>query len=117
MLDLYLHHGRLDPNTGGTDEEGNVLDDWGFDGPRLTGVIGTHRTYDNMMNVFFVNEEAMATAKALTGWEEWDDNALRLRRVDGCTAIHNAARNRDEFFGDWGLIVTSPRPEASPAHA
>lgn len=92
-FELYLLHGRNAP-----DEK---LEDWGFDGHRLQGVTGIHQTYGNPVNVFFVDREAMLNAKARTGWEEWDENALTMKwREDLVYTIEGAV---ESYYGDWGL--------------
>lgn len=89
-MELYLHHGRKT-----ADEE---LEDWGFDGPRLQGVTGIHVTYLTHYSVHFESAEACATAQALTGWDRWDVNALRMLFED------DLVKTKDGLFGDWGLM-------------
>jgi hypothetical protein len=109
---LYMHHGRLDPNGGATDEDGNEIDDWGFTGPDLPNVEGMHVTYTKM-RLFFVDEAAKAYAKALTGWDDGHgDNDLFVPQQSDCLK---------EFFGDWGIAAgvvqpggTLPTIELSP---
>ncbi len=119
---LYMHHGRLDPSTGGTDEEGNEVDDWGFEGPNLVGVIGTHVTYGEL-RVFFGDATAARVAKALTGWADGngdEDLCVNFSEDNSCLRRFNAARGRDEFFGDWGLAMSMRHMTAraeSEAHA
>ncbi len=101
-FDLYLLHGRLDPTSGGTDAAGHLVDDWGFAGPRLKHCIGVHGTYGEL-HIFFKDVGAATDAKAATGWENWDDTSLVLPMKEDCVVMFNAARNRKEYFGDWGL--------------
>jgi hypothetical protein len=91
MFELYLLHGRDDVN--------EALEDWGFDGPRLQGVIGTHQTYGDRLNVFFANRDAFNAAKALTDWETCDENALTMAWRDDCVMA------KGKFYGDWGLML------------
>lgn len=101
-MDLYIHHGRKSP-----DEK---LDNWGPQGPRLKGVKGIHQTYGNPANVFFVDAAAKEEAKRLTGWEEWDDNALTMRWGPGPAPTANelvvckGPDGVEMFYGDWGLM-------------
>jgi hypothetical protein len=101
-MDLYIYHGRLDPKGPATDLEGNEVDDWGFEGPRLQGVLGFHCTYD-LFNVFFDSIENADNAQVLTGWEKWDEKVLTLEMTDNCVRIYNVKRGRFEYFGDWGM--------------
>lgn len=96
-MELYLHHGRKT-----VDES---LDDWGPNGPTLKGVKGIHQTYGNGPNVFFKSRNYMILAKALTGWEEWDDNALTMRWApnnEGLVEVRDGSNTI--FYGDWGII-------------
>lgn len=106
-MDFYMHHGRLNPDGGGSDEEGKEIDDWGFEGPRLKDCIGFHCTYgaDGHFNVFFKDANAAETAQRLTGWSKWDDNALTAEyfRDGSLLRIYNRLLGRVEFFGDWGI--------------
>lgn len=95
-FDLYLHHGRKTP-----DEE---LEDWGPEGPRLKDVIGIHQTYGNAANVFFKDAPAKQAAQQLTGWEEWEPNALTMRWQDDMVAVKTDTSTM--YFGDWGIIPT-----------
>jgi hypothetical protein len=104
-MDLYMSHGRLNPNGTGSDIYGVEIDDWGFEGPRLHGVIGFHCTYglDGTFAVYFESAEACEAAQALTGWDWWDDRALLLQTEEDCVRIYNNERKRFEYFGDWGM--------------
>jgi hypothetical protein len=93
-MELYLSHGRKTP-----DEQ---LSDWGDNGPRLQGCIGLHQTYGHEANVYFTDNAAMLAAKALTGWEEWDDNALTMRWHEDM--VHTQCNGVSMYYGDWGII-------------
>lgn len=110
-MDFYMHHGRTDPDgppqlldSNGTPFD---VDDWGFEGPHLTGCIGFHATYgvQGHWNLYFENSDAANRAEALTGWQRWDDNCLTVdfSTDNSCVRIRDAQFNRDHFFGDWGL--------------
>jgi hypothetical protein len=93
-MDLYLQHGRKTP-----DER---LEDWGSEGPRLKGVAGIHQTYGNAANVHFTDRAAMLEAQRLTGWEEWDDNALTMKwHEDMVLCVCDGVAS---YYGDWGLM-------------
>ena len=104
-MNLYMTHGRLDPDTSGTDIEGNEVEDWGFDGPTLAGSIGFHCTYgfDGQFNIWFKDEEACSNARAATGWDRFDDCALTVEVQGDCLRIYSLERDRFEYFGEWGL--------------
>lgn len=102
---LRLYHGRLDPDGPATDTEGNVTDDWGFEGPELSGITAIDFTYGNWMPVFNTHNQA-AIAKALTGWDGGNmEYSLTIRTSDrgDLIRIWNGARQRDEYFGDFML--------------
>jgi len=104
-MNLYIYHGRLAPNGGATDIEGNEVDDWGFEGPTLENCVGFHTTYFNEghFNVYFADEVARKAAQAKTGWKDWDETALTVEMEDGCLRLFNSERQRTEYFGDWGM--------------
>lgn len=104
-MNLYMHHGRLDPSGPGTDEDGNPVDDWGFEGPRFGGVIGFHCTYgfDGHFNIWFESIEACDAAQRVTGWNYFDDCALTVAVEENCLRIWNREKQRHEYFGDWGI--------------
>jgi hypothetical protein len=96
MFELYLKHGR--------ESVEQDMEDWGFDGPRLTGVIGLHQTYDTNVRIVFENRAAMLRAKEATGWLEWDDNSLELARCEDLVMTYVPHKR---YFGDWGLWLPS----------
>lgn len=106
-MNFYMLHGRLDPDGQPENPPGSPVDDWGFDGPRLEGVIGFHCTYgtSGYFNVFFEDWKARAIAQAQTGWEAWEDNALtaRFSSDDSLLVIKDRISGRDHYFGDWGI--------------
>jgi hypothetical protein len=90
---LLLIHGRKT-----ADEE---MNGWGFDGGWIEGIEAVHYTYGTP-NIFFVSNEAAQAAHARTGWEFWDDNALRPKIVDGMIHLaHGCDDGREAYFGDW----------------
>lgn len=88
---LYLFHGRTHP------EEN--LDDWGFEGPTLKGVLYVHVTYMQTLTVGFNNKENFQKALTETGWRVWDDLTLEMSIVD------DLVQTEDGYFGDWELQV------------
>lgn len=101
MFELYLKHGRSDPH--------EKLDDWGFEGPRLAGVIGVHQTYGNAINVFFKDRQHMLMAKSRTRWDEWDENALTMNWCGDLVYCCEGAV--ESYYGDWGIITTESKDE------
>ena len=89
QVELYLKHGRNNPS--------EDLEEWGFDGPRLQNVIGTHQTYGTAIKVFFATEADARAAQGLTGWEVWDANSLTMKWKDDLVEAGG------KFYGDWGL--------------
>ena len=106
-MDFYMHHGRTNPEGGPTTIEGEPVDDWGFEGPRLERCIGFHCTYgaQGHFNVFFEDWQARAIAQAQTGWEKWEDDALTAQFAnDGALmVIKDRKSGRTFYFGDWGI--------------
>lgn len=106
-MDFYMHHGRTAPDGKPTDYQGNPVDDWGFDGPRLHGCTGFHCTYgvDGHFNVFFESTAARDAAIKQTGWPEWEETSLTALFSDdnSLLKIWNAERGRIDYFGDWGI--------------
>lgn len=106
-MDFYMYHGRLDPDGGPSDEDGNCIDNWGFEGPRLAGVTGFHCTYgvDGHWNLWFDKPTSADIAEALTGWDRWEDCALTVAfsTDNSLVSIFNTAKQRAEYFGDWGI--------------
>lgn len=97
---ILLIHGRYD-----VDQE---MDDWGFRGPHIEGIVALHATYLTTFAVWFLDKEAAEKARAMTGWKEWDENALEMRfnkdllvakDIDGQTA----------YYGDWELQMFEPK--------
>ncbi|HGC5813298.1 TPA: hypothetical protein ACIZA9_003019 [Legionella pneumophila] len=63
--------------------------------PILNGVDGIIWTY-GVPRVFFVNDNALKTAKDLTGWDEIAD-ALEMR------VYEDLIKTNEGYFGDWEL--------------
>lgn len=87
MMKLRLYHGRNNPE--------QEMNDWGFEGAILNGVDGIIWTY-GVPRVFFVNDNALKTAKDLTGWDEIAD-ALEMR------VYEDLIKTNEGYFGDWEL--------------
>lgn len=97
MFELYLSHGRNDP--------AENLDDWGFEGPRLSGVVGIHETYRSTLRVIFASPAAADEAANATGWEKWDANELAMPFEDDLVRCGEGGAGALVYFGDWGLII------------
>lgn len=106
-MDFYMYHGRLSESDGATDTEGQPIDGWGFEGPRLEKCIGFHCTYgaEGHFNVFFEDTAARNAAQELTGWPVWNDKALIAQFSSDYTLLKilEPKRFRLEYFGDWGI--------------
>jgi hypothetical protein len=103
MFDLYLHHGRDDPAAD--------MDEFGYEGPRLSGVVGIHETYSTHLHVIFSSPKAADEAEAATGWERWDTDRLCAPLIDGLVRCGTGGAGALSYFGDWGLI----EPETAKA--
>lgn len=100
---LHLYHGRTTHDGPATDVEGNEIEDWGFEGPKLAGVKSLVWTYGNL-SVLFESEDAYRAAEAATKWLDAPfDNSLRVSFVGDVVRVFNTTRVRYEFFGDWSL--------------
>ncbi|SEG42494.1 hypothetical protein SAMN02746093_02904 [Legionella quinlivanii DSM 21216] len=87
-MKIRLYHGRNNPE--------QEMDDWGFEGVTLDGVEGIIWTY-GVPRVYFVNENALQTAKDLTGWDALGDG-LEMH------VFEDLIKTNGGFFGDWELI-------------
>lgn len=99
MFDLYLHHGRHDP--------AQDMANWGFDGPRISGVTGTHWTYGTWQ-IVFSSAAAAKAAQEETGWNIGNDDNMLEMPVHEDLAV---ATGKDEvrcYYGDWGLMLSHP---------
>ncbi len=110
-MNLALYHGRLHPDQGGTDSDGNPSDDWGFVGPVLFGVRALDFTYGSFQVVYEDNElgaMACAAAHVITGWRPGTHSHSLEIYFEGAgyelIKIWNAERARHEYFGDWWLV-------------
>ena len=113
-MDFYMYHGRIDPKGSPQAYTRTVegvqysdVDDWGFEGRRLSGVIGFHCTYGphGHFNLYFEDDRAAKEAQRVTGWDEWEDNALTVRfspEYDQ-VRIDDPAFGIPHYFGDWGI--------------
>lgn len=90
-MDLILFHGRDTP-----DED---IDDWGFQGPTLHGVLDLHVTYMQTFTVWFNSRENFNAAHAATGWRKWDDLALEMQIEDELVVAGG------KYYGDWEIAV------------
>jgi hypothetical protein len=95
-MKLFLYHGRED-----VDQE---MDDWGFDGPLLEGVKYAVVTYFSTYRIAFTTRKAYRQAKALTGWDEWDEGelCLEMRTHQDGLVVTNVA-GVEKYYGDWCL--------------
>lgn len=105
MLDLYMSHGRRDP--------AEEMPDWGFDGPRLSNVIGIHETYRTTLRVIFADAESAKQAQRATGWDSWDTCELEAQIASDMLACDH--RGDRAYFGDWGLIEPESQRHARAA--
>jgi hypothetical protein len=101
-LELYLYHGRFDPN--------QEMDEWGFDGPRLTGITKLSVMYGAHL-VWFISEEAAQAARQITGWDAGIDPHLTLELpyfedMVECQITDANRVVRKAYFGDWCLGTT-----------
>lgn len=100
MLSLLLIHGRFDP--------GKQMEDWGFAGPTLTGIVALHVTYMATLVLYFTDHHAAQRAHALTGWPHWDDTALELMFHDDLLMVRPISLDRPAaYYGDWELQGSS----------
>lgn len=53
-------------------------------------------TYFSLTRVMFTSTEAMNAAKEITGWDEWDEVTLELRRHDDLVKVGGS------YYADWG---------------
>jgi hypothetical protein len=95
---MLLLHGRHDP-----EEE---MQDWGFNGPIIPGIIAVHYTYGGA-NIFFESVSAANHAQELTGWDKFDDHALKMNQLDDVVFIDHPELGRC-YFGDWEFQSKTP---------
>jgi hypothetical protein len=109
---LHLYHGRLKPDQGGTDLEGNECDDWGFEGPKIEGIQALDFTYGEFQIVFPDDDpeegkRLINVANGQTGWGEGHHEFSLIIQFAGegndLIRIYNTERMRHEYFGDWWL--------------
>ena len=101
---LHLYNGRLAHDGPRTDAEGNEVDDWGFEGPKLPGAKSVVWTYGGIA-FLFEDHAAYKYAKHYTRWPDAPfDNSLHLQVDADVVRTFNPDRVRYEFFGDWSLI-------------
>lgn len=90
---LIMFHGRKDPDA--------VMEDWGFDGPTLTGITCIKCTYGEI-RAYFDSKKALKKARKATGWTEFGDGSLELSFVGDLLAIHPKGK-KPRYFGDWEI--------------
>lgn len=95
---LLLLHGRHEP--------GEEMDDWGFNGPAIPGIIAVHYTY-GAANIYFESVEAANHAQSLTGWKKWGSNVLEMRTKEDLVEAVNPELGHC-FFGDWEFQTKTP---------
>jgi hypothetical protein len=93
-LTFNMIHGRHDPK--------ESLDDWGFDGPLLTGISWVACTYNVHWRICFESKEDFDLAKEATGWEEWDENQLLLKFHDDMLEARDSD-GKPAWYGDWSI--------------
>ena len=91
-MKLTLFHGRYHPD--------EYMNDWGFEGPTLEGIISIHGTYTAHLKIFFKNHKSYIEAQQLTGWHKWDENALEAR-YDSEMLI--TLTNPPVWYGDFSI--------------
>ena len=69
-LRLLLIHGRFDP--------AEQMDEWGFNGPDIEGIEALHVVYQTTYVLHFKDAASAQRAQGLTGWREWDVDALEM---------------------------------------
>lgn len=99
MFDLYLHHGRHNP--------AQDMPDWGFDGPRISGVTGMHWTYGTWQIVFTSQADAKA-AQEQTAWSIGNDDNMLEMPIYEDLAVASVKDRGTCYFGDWGLMLSNP---------
>ncbi|MDL2342521.1 MAG: hypothetical protein QFB87_05610 [Patescibacteria group bacterium] len=62
----------------------------------LNDVEWTAMTYMDLARVKFTSTEAMQKAKAITGWDEWEEDTLAIRFHKKLIMVG------DKFYADWG---------------
>lgn len=114
-MDFYMYHGRTDPKgkpqsvrrQNGQTTYHDVENDWGFDGPRLEGVIGFHCTYgvNGEWNLYFENDSAALEASKLTGWRDIGGSGLTVQfsEDNDMVVIRDLESGKKHYFGDWGI--------------
>lgn len=90
-MKLITLHGRNNPE--------QPMNDWGFDGPDIDGIVALHVTYNATHVLHFATVGAAKKAAEITGWEVWDNRALSLQFRDDM--LYMPARG--EYYGDWEI--------------
>lgn len=90
-MDFLMLHGRDTPD--------KDMDDWGFNGPTLEGVLWVHFTYMQTLTIGFNNAENFNKAQELTGWPHWDELILEMKFEDDLLLAGG------KYYGDWELQV------------
>jgi hypothetical protein len=86
------------------------MDDWGFNGPIIEGIKAVHYTY-GFANIFFESVAEKDQAQKLTGWEEWDSDALQMPlHYDMVRAI--SPELGVCYFGDWEFQTQTPQGDS-----
>ncbi len=96
-MKLILMHGRTDPD--------REMQDWGFHGPTLTDVTYVHSVYGNL-TVGFKSKSVTENAGKRTGWPDFDEHVLEIRRHEDLimTVGDDARLDQPLYFGDWELV-------------
>lgn len=97
MMRIVTFHGRDDPDAD--------MQDWGFYGPVISGVVGLTTTY-GVTRVLFATEEAMLVAQKQTGWSSFGGNFLEMITHQDLLVVGG------KYFGDWAVELEYPLTRA-----
>lgn len=88
-LELIMFHGRTSPQ--------QEMDDWGFSGPTIKGIVWHHTTYNTHQRVGFADPILARQAQELTDWDWADELVLRIPIVEDLMVA------KGRYYGDWEL--------------
>lgn len=81
------------------------MDEWGFNGPSLSGVDSFEQMYGETYTVGFITMEAKNEAQRCTGWPTWDDKVLEAPNIDGLI-MTNEPGKPTRYYADFFLRET-----------
>lgn len=94
MFNLSLWHGRHDPD--------QDMEDWGFDGPVIEGIVAIHTTYLSEIRITFKDLQHTRRAFIQTMWEEGLNNdELLISITDDMIYVPRRAA----WYGDWSFYI------------